>query len=175
MILSDRELRVEVNDGHIRFDPDIDRDVQIQDASIDVRLSDKLRLPFHLEGQILAPHERITTQLLGTEETIPRGGYNLVSGQFVLGSTYEKVSLPLHLAARIEGKSSLARLGLLIHFTSGHIAPGFDGIIVLEMLNHGPNTIALMPQMPIGQLIFEKLSMLPGKAYSGRYRGQIQP
>ena len=96
-------------------------------------------------------------------------------GDFVLGHTHEKLTLPLHLAARLEGRSSLARLGLLIHFTSGHIAPGFDGIIVLEILNHSPNTIALKPLMPIGQLIFEKLSMLPSKAYSGRYRGQLQP
>jgi dCTP deaminase len=79
------------------------------------------------------------------------------------------------LAARLEGKSSLARLGLMIHFTSGHIAPGFDGIIILEILNHSHNIIALMPRMLVGQLIFEKLSMLPSKAYSGRYRGQLQP
>jgi deoxycytidine triphosphate deaminase len=63
----------------------------------------------------------------------------------------------------------------MIHFTSGHIAPGFDGIIVLEILNCNPNKIALTPEMFIGQLIFEKLSMLPSKAYSGRYRGQLQP
>ena len=175
MILSDRELRLELKDGHIKFEPDIDQDTQIQDASIDVRLGPTLRVPTRLEGQILAPHERIRAELQGELVTISEGGYNLLPGQFVIGQTYEKVTLPLHLAARLEGKSSLARLGLLIHFTSGHIAPGFDGIIVLEMLNHSPNRIALTPQMPIGQLIFEKLSMLPRKAYSGRYRGQVQP
>ncbi len=175
MILSDRELRLELEDGHIKFEPDIDRDTQIQDASIDVRLGPTLRVPRRLEGQILAPSERITSDLQGDLVTIPEGGYNLLQGQFVIGQTYEKVTLPLHLAARLEGKSSLARLGLLIHFTSGHIAPGWDGIIVLEMLNHSPNRIALTPQMFIGQLIFEKLSMLPRKAYSGRYRGQAQP
>ena len=175
MILSDRELRAELEDGHIRFEPDIDRDKQIQDASIDVRLGHTLRVPEPLEGQILSPHERIRPDLLGNLTSIPVGGYNLIPGQFVLGQTLEKVTLPLHLAARLEGKSSLARLGLLIHFTSGHVAPGFDGIIVLEMLNHSPNRIALVPEMPIGQLVFEKLSMLPRKAYSGRYHGQIQP
>jgi dCTP deaminase len=175
MILSDRELRVELEDGHIQFEPNIDPDTQIQDASIDVRLGHNLRIPTRLEGRILAPDERIDRELQGDEVPIPHGGYNLEPQQFVLGHTLEKVSLPLHLAARLEGKSSLARLGLMIHFTSGHIAPGFDGIIVLEMLNHSPNRIALIPEMPIGQLIFEKLSMLPRKAYSGRYRGQVQP
>jgi len=175
MILSDRELRVEIEDGHLRFEPSIDMDTQIQDASIDVRLGHTLRVPKHLDGQIFAPHERIRRELQGAEVSIPGGGYNLKPQDFVLGHTYEKITLPLHLAARLEGKSSLARLGLLIHFTSGHIAPGFDGIIVLEILNHSPNTIALTPLMPVGQLIFEKLSMLPSKAYSGRYSGQVQP
>lgn len=175
MILSDRELRAEVEDGHIKFEPNIDLDIQIQDASIDVRLGYTLRLPTHLEGQILAPNERIRRELQGDEARIPTGGYNLEPQHFVLGHTLEKITLPLHLAARLEGKSSLARLGLMIHFTSAHIAPGFDGIVVLEILNHSPNTIALIPEMPIGQLIFEKLSMLPKRAYSGRYRGQVQP
>lgn len=175
MILSDRELLLEIEAGHIKFDPDIDRDVQIQDASIDVRLGATLRVPNHLEGQILAPHERVRAELQGVEVPIPPGGYNLRPQEFVLGHTHEKVALPLYLAARLDGKSSLARLGLMVHFTSGHIAPGFDGIIVLEILNHSPNTIALMPLMPIGQLVFEKLSMLPRKAYSGRYRGQLGP
>jgi dCTP deaminase len=175
MILSDRELRIEIQDGHIKFEPNIDMDTQIQDASIDVRLGDALRVPGKLVGQILAPHERISRELQGQEATIPEGGYNLLPGGFVLGQTYEKITLPLHLAARLEGKSSLARLGLMIHFTSGHIAPGFDGIIILEILNHSHNIIALMPRMLVGQLIFEKLSMLPSKAYSGRYRGQLQP
>lgn len=175
MILSDRELWAEFKDGHIRFDPNIDPDTQIQDASIDVRLGHKLRVPAHLDGRILAPDERIDQELQGEEVPIQSGGYNLEPQQFVLGHTLEKITLPLHLSARLEGKSSLARLGLMIHFTSAHVAPGFDGIIVLEMLNHSPNRIALIPEMPIGQLVFEKLSMLPKKAYSGRYRGQAQP
>lgn len=175
MILSDRELRTEVADGHIRFDPPIDPDKQIQDASIDIRLGRTLRVPSQLEGQILKPNERIRQELQGELVHILAGGYNLAPGQFLLGQTLEKIALPLHLAGRLEGKSSLARLGLMIHFTSGHIAPGFDGIVVLEILNHSPNHIALIPEMPIGQIVFEKLSMLPAKAYSGRYRGQERP
>ena len=175
MILSDRELLAELQEGHIRFEPNIDLDTQVQDASIDVRLGHSLRIPQHLEGRILAPYERITPELQGEELVIPDGGYNLEPQRFVLGATLEKITLPIHLAARLEGKSSLARLGLMIHFTSGHVAPGFNGIIVLEMLNHGPNTIALMPDMLIGQLVFEKLSMLPKRAYGGRYAGQERP
>ncbi|GAG01704.1 unnamed protein product [marine sediment metagenome] len=175
MILSDRELRIEIEDGHIKFEPNIDIDTQIQDASIDVRLGNKLRIPKHLDGQIFSPHERIEQELLGDLVSIAEGGYPLLPQRFLLGQTHEKITLPLHLAARLEGKSSLARLGLMIHFTSGHIAPGYDGIIILEILNHGPNTVNLMPLMFVGQLIFEKLSMLPSKAYSGRYSGQLQP
>jgi dCTP deaminase len=175
MILSDRELRIEIEDGHIKFEPNIDLDTQIQDASIDVRLGHILRVAKPLDGLILAPHQRIKKEFQGEEVTIPEGGYNMLPKEFVLGQTYEKITLPLYLAARLEGKSSLARLGLMIHFTSGHIAPGFDGIIVLEILNCNPNRIALTPEMFIGQLIFEKLSMLPSKAYSGRYRGQVKP
>lgn len=175
MILSDRELRIEIQDGHIRFEPGIDEDTQIQDASIDVRLGSVLRIPTHQQGIILSPHEGVARQFHGREDTIGSGGFNLRPNEFVLGHTFEKVTLPLYLSARLEGKSSLARLGMLVHLTSGHIAPGFDGIIVLELYNIGPNTIALTPQMLIAQLIFEKLSMLPRKAYSGRFRGQEAP
>jgi dCTP deaminase len=175
MILSDRELRTEIEDGYLRFDPAIDLDSQVQDGSIDLRLGDTLRVPEKVEGAVFYPSERITPDKQGREEKIPANGYILGPHEFVLGRTLERVSLPLHLAARLEGKSSLARIGLIIHFTSGQIAPGFQGIIVLEMVNHGPNRIALVPGMPIGQLVFEKMSMLPKKAYSGRYSGQMNP
>lgn len=175
MTLSDRELRAEISDGYLGFTPPIDADIQIQDSSIDIRLGDTLRVPEKVEGHVFYPSERIAQDRLGREEKIALNGYILGPGEFVLGKTLERITLPLHLSARLEGKSSLARLGLMIHFTSAHVAPGFDGIIVLEIINLGPNRIALIPNMFIGQLVFEKMSMLPKKAYSGKYAGQVNP
>jgi len=173
MTLSDRELRAEIADGYLKFSPEIDLDTQLQDSSIDLRLGDTLRVPEKVEGHVFYPSERIPQDKQGREEKINPNGYILGPHEFVLGVTMERVSLPLHLTARLEGKSSLARLGLMIHFTSAHIGAGFEGIIVLEMINHGPNRIALVPGMPIGQLVFDKMSMLPKKAYSGKYAGQM--
>lgn len=174
MILSDRELKAEISAAYLTFEP-FDIDKQVQDASIDVRLGARLRVPKPLAGAVLRPPERINPDLVGDVIDIPSGGYNLEPGKFLLGETHEYMTFPLHLAGRLEGRSSLARLGLLIHFTSAHIAPGFKGVVVLEMINYGPNIIVLTTGMPIGQIIFEKVSMLPSKSYSGSYQGQKQP
>lgn len=175
MILTDRELVLEIDAGHIRFEPDIDRNRQIQDASVDVRLGLKLRIPKQLPNVVIQPTDRITQDLYGDEMTIEDDGFILRPNRLVLGSTYEKIILPLHLAGRLEGRSSLARLGLTIHATSGHIAPGFSRPVILEIVNFGANAIVLKPLMYIAQVIYEKVSMLPSKAYSGQFAEQEGP
>lgn len=175
MILTDRELRVEIDAGNIRFEPDIDRDRQIQDASIDVRLARKLRIPKELANVVISPTDRPTPDLYGEEMTIEEDGFILRPNRLVLGSTYEKIILPLHLAGRLEGRSSLARFGLVIHATSGHIAPGFTRPLVLEIVNFGANAVVLKPLMYIAQVVFEKVSMPPSKAYSGQFAEQEGP
>jgi dCTP deaminase len=175
MILTDREIRLDVDDGNIRFEPDIDRERQIQDASVDVRLGPILRIPCELPNVVIQPTDRIKPELYGEEKIIDEDGFILRPQRLVLGSTYEKIILPLHLAARLEGRSSLARLGLVIHATSGHIAPGFSRPVVLEMFNLGVNSIVLKPQMYIAQIVFEKVSILPSKAYSGQFAEQEGP
>jgi dCTP deaminase len=175
MILTDREIRLEVDAGIIRFEPDIDRERQIQDASVDVRLGPKLRIPCALPNVVIRPTDRITPELYGQETAIEEDGFVLRPNRLVLGSTYERIILPLHLAARLEGRSSLARLGLAIHATSGHIAPGFNRPVVLEIVNLGANSIVLQPLMYIAQVVFEKVSMLPSKAYSGQFAEQEGP
>lgn len=172
MILTDREIRLEWENGNIRFDPDIRAD-QIGDSSVDLRLASGLRIPKHDPNVIIRPSGRIRRELYGEPYEIGNEGYNLVPNKFILGSTYEKVILPNYLVGRLEGKSSLARLGLMIHCTSAHIDPGFQTVIVLEMYNHGPNTIVLEPLMPIAHIVFAKVSMPPSKSYAGQFSDQI--
>lgn len=175
MILTDREIRLEIEDGNIRFEPDIDRDLQIGDASVDVRLGKYLRIPERDENIIIRPNARNRPELYGIEKEIEQTGYNLPNHKLVLGSTYEKLILPNYLLARLEGKSSLGRLGLLVHATSAHIDPGFSGVIVLELCMLGPNTIVLEPMMLIAHILFEKVSMPPSKSYSGQFADQLRP
>jgi dCTP deaminase len=175
MILTDREIRLEIDDGNIRFEPDIDRDLQIGDASVDVRLGRYLRIPETDLNIAIRPTTRNRPELYGAPKEIDPTGYNLPSNKLVLASTYEKLTLPNYLIARLEGKSSLARFGLLVHATSAHIDPGFSGVIILELFNLGPNIIVLEAMMPIAHILFEKVSMPPSKSYSGQFAEQLRP
>jgi dCTP deaminase len=104
------------------------------------------------------------------------GGYDLRPQEFILGSTREEISLPPHYAARVEGKSSLGRLGIQVHITAGFIDPGFEGQVTLEIYNVAPWSVRLNEGMPIAQIVFEPVNP-PEKDYSktGRYQGQIGP
>jgi dCTP deaminase len=175
MILTDQEILDRLVDGHIRFEPDIDRRRQVQDASVDLRLSPLLRLPVAQPNVAVQPTDRIPMELYGDEEVMHEDGFVLRPNRLVLGSTYEKVILPLDLAGRLEGRSSLARLGLIVHTTSAHIAPGFSRSVVLEIVNFGVNNVVLKPMMYIAQVIFEKVSAPPSKAYSGQFAEQSGP
>ncbi len=123
-----------------------------------------------------------TLTRMGDPFTIdPDQGYRLAPGKFILGRTRERISLPLPeedggtcLAARVEGKSSLARLGLLVHFTAPTIHAGFEGAITLEMMNLGPVPILLTPGLSVCQLIVEEVLGTP-MARPSRYQGQQNP
>lgn len=171
MILCDADIEEEIRQGHLRFDPPVG-ETQIQTASVDLRLGSELRIPQPLSGLILSPNERISAEHLGVLHQIPTSGYILPPGGFVLGSTYESVHFPLELSARLEGKSSIARVGLVVHITSAHIAPGFSAPIVLEIANLGVNSVVLVPRMFICQLVLERLSGQPKSGYQGRFQGQ---
>ena len=172
MILSDRELRLEITDGNITFHPSIDMDAQIGHASVDVRLGNTLRIPVANDQINIRPRNRKGLDLYGGPQPIPTGGFNLESKQFVLGSSLEIVTLPNYLVGRLEGKSGLARFGLIIHATSAHIDPGFSGVVVLEICNLGPNTLVLEREMPIAHIVFYKMSLPPTQAYSGEWAKQ---
>ena len=177
MLLSDGDIRSELDEGRVVLDP-FDAEM-IQPSSVDVRLDrffrvfENHRYP-HIDPAEDQPDLTRPVEPEGTEPFI------LHPGEFVLGSTYEIVTLPDDVAARLEGKSSLGRRGLLTHSTAGCIDPGFSGHVTLELSNVATLPIKLWPGMKIGQLCFFRLSSPAenpyGSArYGSRYQGQRGP
>ena len=177
MLLSDRDILAEVEAekiGLAPFEP-----AMVQPSSIDVRLDRFFRVfenhkyP-HIDPAVDQPD---LTRMVEPEGDEP---FILHPGEFVLGSTYEVVTLPDDVAARLEGKSSLGRLGLLTHSTAGFIDPGFSGHVTLELSNVATLPITLWPGMKIGQLCFFRLSSpsehpYGSEKYGSRYQGQRGP
>ncbi len=177
MLLSDREIRAGLDAGRIVLDP---YDAQmVQPSSVDVRLDKLFRIFENHRYPHIDPAEEQPdlTRLIEPPHGEP---FILHPGEFVLGSTYEMITLPDDLAARLEGKSSLGRLGLLTHSTAGFIDPGFSGHVTLELSNVATLPIKLWPGMKIGQLCFFRLSS-PAEhpygsgEYGSRYQGQRGP
>ena len=177
MLLSDRDIRAELDSGRVQLDPY--DPAMIQPSSIDVRLDRFFRLFDNHKYAVIDPSQDQPdlTRLVEPEGDEP---FVLHPGEFVLGSTYESVTLPDDVAARLEGKSSLGRLGLLTHSTAGFIDPGFTGHVTLELSNVATLPITLWPGMKIGQMCFFRLSS-PAEAPYGsgasgsRYQGQRGP
>ncbi|WP_104191742.1 dCTP deaminase [Cryobacterium sp. Y82] len=177
MLLSDRDIKAELNAGRIGLEP-LDP-AMIQPSSIDVRLDRLFRLFDNHKYAYIDPAED-QPELTHLIETKPDEPFILHPGEFVLGATYEQVTLPDDVAARLEGKSSLGRLGLLTHSTAGFIDPGFSGHVTLELSNVATLPIKLWPGMKIGQLCFFQLSSPAEKPYGSseygsRYQGQRGP
>ncbi len=177
MLLSDRDIRSEVDLGRVGLHP-YDASM-IQPSSIDVRLDRMFRVFENHRYPHIDPAEE-QSELTREVEPVGDEPFILHPGEFVLGSTYERVSLPDDIAARLEGKSSLGRLGLLTHSTAGFIDPGFTGHVTLELSNVATLPIKLYPGMKIGQLCFFRLSSPSehpyGSAGSGsRYQDQRGP
>ena len=177
MLLSDRDIKLELDAGRIGLDP-YDPTL-IQPSSIDVRLDRFFRLVDNHKYPFIDPADEQPelTRLVEAKADEP---FILHPGEFVLGSTYEFVTLPDDVAARLEGKSSLGRLGLLTHSTAGFIDPGFGGHVTLELSNVATLPIKLWPGMKIGQLCFFKLSSpaehpYGSSEYGSRYQGQRGP
>ena len=177
MVLSDRSIRRLVADGRIGIDPFDDS--LVQPSSVDVRVDQYFRVfrnsryPFI---DVKKPMEDLTelVEIDGDEPFI------LHPGEFVLGSTLERVTLPDDLVARLEGKSSLGRLGLLIHSTAGFIDPGWDGHVTLELSNVANLPITIYYGMKIGQLSFVEMTEAAESPYGSsklgsKYRGQTGP
>ena len=177
MVLSDRTIRRLLGEGRIAIDP-YDEDL-VQPSSVDVRV-DRLfrvfrnsRYPFI---DVKEPMEDLT-ELVEMEDSEP---FILHPGEFVLGSTLERIALPDDLVARLEGKSSLGRLGLLIHSTAGFIDPGWDGHVTLELSNVANLPITIYYGMRIGQISFVRLTEPADAPYGAsrlgsKYQGQAGP
>ncbi|MEY4321887.1 MAG: hypothetical protein RL167_615 [Actinomycetota bacterium] len=177
MLMSDRDIRAQIEAGRIGLEP-LDMNL-LQPSSFDVRLDRFFRLFDNHKYPYIDPaeHQDDLTRFVEIKSDEP---FILHPGEFVLGSTYEFVSLPNDIAARLEGKSSLGRLGLLTHSTAGFVDPGFNGHVTLELSNTATLPIKLWPGMKIGQLCFFQLSSpsehpYGSEKYGNRYQGQRGP
>ncbi len=177
VLLSDRDIRGELKAGRIELDPFLAS--MIQPSSVDVRLDRFFRLFDNHKYPFIDPAED-QPDLTRLVEVEPGQPLILHPGEFVLGSTFECISLPDDVAARLEGKSSLGRLGLLTHSTAGFIDPGFSGHVTLELSNVATLPIKLWPGMKIGQLCFFQLTSSAERPYGSseygsRYQNQRGP
>ena len=177
MLLSDRDIRAEITAGRVAVEPF--EEAMIQPSSVDVRLDKFFRVFENHKYSVIDPS---IEQSELTREVVAEDGEAVIlhPGEFVLASTYEIITLPDDIAGRLEGKSSLGRLGLLTHSTAGFIDPGFSGHITLELSNVANLPVKLFPGMKIGQLCLIKLSSPAehpyGSAkYGSRYQGQRGP
>jgi dCTP deaminase len=177
VLLSDRDIRAEIAANRVGVEPF--EEAMIQPSSVDVRLDKFFRVFENHKYSVIDPS---TEQAELTREVISEGDepFILHPGEFVLASTYEVITLPDDIAGRLEGKSSLGRLGLLTHSTAGFIDPGFSGHITLELSNVANLPVKLFPGMKIGQLCLIKSSSpaehpYGSEKYGSRYQGQRGP
>ncbi|QIK72646.1 dCTP deaminase [Propioniciclava coleopterorum] len=168
MLLSDRDIAAQLDAGRVRLDPFEPR--LIQPSSVDVRMDRFFRLFDNHKYPFIDPAED-QPELTRLVEVDAEEPFILHPGEFVLASTLELVTLPDDIAARVEGKSSLGRLGLLTHATAGFIDPGFTGHVTLELSNVATLPIKLWPGMRIGQLCFFQLSSPAEHPYGSAQRG----
>jgi dCTP deaminase len=159
MILSDRDIKRLIDENKIQITPKPNLEEQLGSASLDLRLGDEFAVFEHTKKAFIDTRHKNGLDGMTKPVTIPEGeAFVFHPGEFVLGVTMEEIFLPDDLAARIDGRSSLGRLGIVIHSTAGHIDPGFKGKIVLEMENIGMIPVLLYPGTRICQLVFEPLS-----------------
>ncbi|MDZ7849325.1 MAG: dCTP deaminase [Halodesulfurarchaeum sp.] len=171
MILSDRDIRSRLEDGDLVVEPLSDPDLQIQPASIDVRLGTEFLEFRRTNIPSIHPQEENQVGDYVSETLIEEGEeFILHPGDFVLGTTKERVEIPDDLVAQVEGRSSLGRLAVVVHATAGFVDPGFRGRITLELSNLGTAPVALTPGMRISQIVFTELSS-PAESPYGSERG----
>ncbi len=177
MVLSDRTIRQQMAAGRIIVDPCDMRDVQ--PSSIDLHLGSRFQVFRNSRYPYIDPTME-QQGLMDPVEATAGEPFVLHPGEFVLGATIEHIQLPDDIVARLEGKSSLGRLGLLIHSTAGYVDPGWSGTLTLELSNVANLPIVLTPGMPIGQISFMQMSTPVDRPYGSpelgsKYQGQIEP
>lgn len=179
MILTDREIQVSITGGQIVITPRPESKAY-SSTSVDLKLSNVIRLWNKTEksSEVDPGKDGYSfdefVEKNSTKQTMTETGHFVQPGDFLLGWTNETVELPVNsrIAARVEGKSSLARLGIGVHVTAPTIHAGFRGVIQLEICNHGCFSVCLKPDMRVCQLIFEQTLGTPEKGYKGQFSGQ---
>ena len=180
MVLSDVEIKAEIDAERLVFDPPIAyEDERIDSSAVDLLLHpDLILLPSErVQGITIVPSDRDVQVmnllgLHGEHRSLVSSPYRLEPDRLIIGKTLERITLPNHLAARIEGKSSLARFGLSVHVTAPTVIAGFAGNLFLEMRNVGPFAIELSQGMKIAQLILEHVGLPPSRGYRGQFQQQ---
>lgn len=169
MILSDRDIKTALEDGTIKITPKPDMKTQLGTCSLDMRLSNTFRIFEYNRSAFIDVADKKTFEGITVEHVLKKHEpFVLHPGQFVLGATLERIELPKEIAARIDGRSSLGRLGLVIHSTAGHIDPGYAGKITLEITNIGKLPIILHTGLRVCQLVFETLTSSVSQGYKDR-------
>jgi dCTP deaminase len=173
MLLHDSALRQAIADGELVIDPFDHR--RLQPSSIDLTLDQRFAV-LRPEAEVLDVKQD-NRSLMDHVDVLPSGYFDLHPGDFVLAATREVVAFSESLAGRVEGKSSLGRLGLLVHSTAGFVDPGFRGQITLELSNMTSVPIRLYPDMPVAQICVFQMAGVADVSYAqiGKYAGQMGP
>lgn len=180
MILSDRDILRQLDQGSLVITTENNEDVrsQVHASSVDLRLGNTFKVYRHAHIPYIDP-KNLNAQLTEIITASPDAPFFIQPGEFILGVTAEKVKIPNDLVARVEGRSSLGRLGLIIHATAGFIDAGFEGTITLEIGNINKLPIALYPGQRICQLAFEQMTseaLVPyGEKPGAKYQHQVLP
>ncbi len=181
MILSDKDIKLAIESGQVKIESSCsDHDQYIHASSMDLRLGSTFRIYEHSKFAVLDPknpesfHENMRT--IEVTEGEP---FIVQPGEFILGATEESITVPDDLVVRVEGRSSLGRLGIIVHSTAGFVDPGFSGTITLEISNINRLPVALYPGMRVCQLAFEKMTSPAETPYynkpHSKYQGQKLP
>jgi len=181
MILSDKDIREAIESGRVKIENGVsNEELYIHASSMDLRLGHTFKLYEHSKSAVLDPKDAATFAGNMRTITIKEGESFIVQpGEFVLGVTQESITVPDDLVARVEGRSSLGRLGIIIHSTAGFVDPGFSGTITLEISNLNRLPVALYPGMRVCQIAFEQMTSPAEQPYNkkphSKYQGQILP
>ena len=177
MVLSDRDIRKAIQDGRIYIDPY--EDALVQPASIDLRLGSKFLIFKRTQQPLIDPRQSVDhfTEKIEIDEAVP---FMLHPGEFALGVTLEEIHLPADIVGRLDGKSSLGRLGLVVHSTAGFVDPGWKGRLTLELSNVNNLPVTLYRGMKIGQISFTRLTGPAERPYGSpelgsKYQDQKEP
>jgi len=182
MILSDHDIRDAIESGRIKIDAPDDKFLEnIGPSSLDLRCGSHFKVYEHTKFSLLDPADPATFENCSRMLEVAKPGEPFIvqPNDFILGVTLEKITLPNDLVARVEGRSSLGRLGIIVHSTAGFVDPGFSGTITLEITNINKMPVALYPGMRVCQLAFETLTSPAEVDYSQKatqkYQGQVFP